>query len=73
MTDASTGIKAGCQTYTWEMLGKGICDIRAVIDIAAAAPRFNGWLVLEEESDAAAADPARAVKTNRETIRRHGI
>jgi inosose dehydratase len=57
----------------WAMLGEGVCDIQAVVDICAAAPRFNGWLVLEEESDAAAADPARAVKTNRETMRRHGV
>ncbi|MDB5556821.1 MAG: xylose isomerase protein [Rhizobium sp.] len=57
----------------WAMLGEGTCNIPAVIDIVAAAPRFNGWLVLEEESDAAAADPAWAVKTNRETMRRHGV
>jgi len=56
----------------WAMLGKGVCDTLAVIDIVAAAPRFNGWLVLEEESDTAAADPAAAVKTNRETMRRYG-
>lgn len=56
----------------WAILGKGICDTPAVIDIVAAAPRFNGWLVLEEESDTAAADPATAVKTNRETMRRYG-
>lgn len=56
----------------WAMLGKGICDAPAVIDIVAAAPRFNGWLVLEEESDTAAAEPATAVKTNRETMRRYG-
>jgi inosose dehydratase len=60
-------------TGRWAMLGEGVCDIQAVIDIAAAAPRFNGWLVLEEESAAAAIDPARAVKTNRETMRRHGV
>jgi inosose dehydratase len=54
------------------MLGKGVCDTPAVIDIVAAAPRFNGWLVLEEESDIAATDPAAAVKVNRETMRRHG-
>ena len=36
------------------------------------APHFNGWLVLEEESDTAAADPAAAVKTNRETMRSYG-
>ena len=53
----------------WRMLGDGICDTRAVVDIVAASPNFNGWLVLEEESDIAAADPARAVQTNRETMR----
>ena len=42
-----------------------------VIDIVAAGPNFNGWLVLEEESDIAAADPAAAVKANRETLRCH--
>jgi len=53
----------------WAMLGKGVCDLRAVIDSVSAAPNFNGWLVLEEESDEAAADPAAAVKRNRETLR----
>jgi inosose dehydratase len=56
----------------WAMLGKGICDTAAVIDIAGAAPRFNGWLVLEEESETAATDPAAAVKTNRQTMRSYG-
>lgn len=56
----------------WAMLGEGVCDTPHVIDIVAAAPRFNGWLVLEEESDFAAADPAAAVKINRETMRRYG-
>ena len=31
-----------------------------------------GWLVLEEESDTAAADPAGAVRTNRQTMRGYG-
>lgn len=53
----------------WRMLGEGACDVRAVVDIVAASPNFNGWLVLEEESDEAAADPAAAVRTNRETLR----
>ncbi|MCX5577589.1 sugar phosphate isomerase/epimerase family protein [Kaistia terrae] len=53
----------------WQMLGSGICDTRAVVDIVATSPNFNGWLVLEEESDIAAADPAKAVQTNRETMR----
>lgn len=56
----------------WAMLGKGVLDTQAVIDLVKKAPRFNGWLVLEEESETAAADPAAAVKTNRETMRSYG-
>jgi sugar phosphate isomerase/epimerase len=52
----------------WQMLGAGICDTRAVIDTLGRAPNFNGWLVLEEESDKAAADPAAAVRRNRQTV-----
>ncbi|CAM5764133.1 xylose isomerase [Labrys miyagiensis] len=55
----------------WAMLGKGVCDLPAVVDVVSAAPNFNGWLVLEEESDIAAADPTGAVKVNRETLRGH--
>jgi sugar phosphate isomerase/epimerase len=54
----------------WQMLGAGVCDTRAVIDSVRAAPRFNGWLVLEEESKEAARDPAAAVARNRVTMRR---
>ncbi|TIT37964.1 MAG: sugar phosphate isomerase/epimerase [Mesorhizobium sp.] len=57
---------------TWAMLGEGVCDTSQVIEIADTAPHFNGWLVLEEESDTAAADPAAAVKTNRQTMRGYG-
>ncbi|BCG89767.1 xylose isomerase [Mesorhizobium sp. 113-3-9] len=57
---------------TWAMLGEGVCDTQAVIEIANTAPKFNGWLVLEEESETAAADPAGAVKTNRQTMRGYG-
>lgn len=57
---------------TWTMLGKGICDTAKVIEIARAAPNFSGWLVLEEESETAAADPTGAVKTNRQTMRGYG-
>ena len=56
----------------WAMLGQGVCDTPAVIEIAGTAPHFTGWLVLEEESDTAAADPAGAVKTNRQTMRSYG-
>jgi sugar phosphate isomerase/epimerase len=58
---------------TWAMLGTGICDVPAVIAALRAAPQFNGWIVVEEESDTAASDPAAAVKTNRETLRRLAI
>ncbi len=52
----------------WQMLGEGVCDIRAVIDLLGQSPNFNGWLVLEEESETAAADPAAAVRRNRQTL-----
>ena len=57
----------------WRMLGDGLCDTRAVVDLVAAAPRFNGWLVLEEESEQARRDPAKAVADNRDALRRLGI
>jgi inosose dehydratase len=58
---------------SWAMLGKGVCDIDAVIDIARTSPNFNGWLVVEEESAQAAADPRAAVKANRDVMRRHRV
>jgi sugar phosphate isomerase/epimerase len=57
----------------WAMLGKGVCDVPAVIDIVRTAPRFNGWLVLEEESATAATDPSAAVRINRDTMRSFGL
>jgi sugar phosphate isomerase/epimerase len=57
----------------WAMLGQGICDIPAVMEVAATAPQFNGWLVIEEESAEAAADPARAVALNRARMRDYGL
>ncbi|MGA1801691.1 sugar phosphate isomerase/epimerase family protein [Rhizobium sp. HT1-10] len=56
----------------WAMLGQGVLDTPAVIDIVAKAPHFNGWLVLEEESETAGRDPAAAVKLNRQTMRGYG-
>ena len=49
----------------WQMLGEGICDTAAVIAAVATMPHFTGWIVLEEESEAAAADPRSAVSRNR--------
>lgn len=56
----------------WAMLGKGVLEVEPVIDIVASAPGFTGWLVLEEESETAAKDPASAVKVNRQTMRSFG-
>lgn len=50
---------------TWAMLGKGVCDVPSVLSTVANAPNFNGWVVVEEESETAAADPALAVMANR--------
>lgn len=57
----------------WAMLGEGVCDTSSVIATALSAPHFNGWLVLEEESDFAGSDPENAVRINRETLRRLGV
>jgi sugar phosphate isomerase/epimerase len=57
----------------WAMLGHGVCDIDAVMEVAAEAPRFNGWVVVEEESEQAAADPQAAVRLNRDLMRRYGL
>jgi sugar phosphate isomerase/epimerase len=54
----------------WAMLGKGSCDVSAVISAVQQAPLFNGWVVVEEESETAASDPAAAVRANLETLRR---
>lgn len=56
----------------WAMLGAGACDVPAVIEMARTAPLFNGWIIVEEESDKAGEDPAAAVRINRETLRALG-
>jgi inosose dehydratase len=57
----------------WAMLGHGVCEIDTVMEAAAEAPRFNGWLVVEEESHQAAADPEAAVRLNRDRMRQFGL
>lgn len=57
----------------WTMLGEGTCDIGSVIALAERSPRFNGWIVVEEESATASADPAAAVRANLQTMRRLGF
>lgn len=58
---------------TWAMLGEGVCDVPAVIETVAQAPQFNGWVVVEEESATAAADPAAAVRRNRAWLSHEGL
>lgn len=58
---------------TWRMLGAGLCDTEAVVGLVREAPAFNGWLVVEEESEAARRDPAAAVARNRATLGRLGV
>jgi sugar phosphate isomerase/epimerase len=57
----------------WAMLGEGACDIPAVISAVRQAPHFNGWIVVEEESETAVSDPAAAVRANRQTLRQLGF
>lgn len=52
----------------WAMLGEGVCDVAQVLSLVQAAPHFNGWVVVEEESDRAASDPASAVALNHATL-----
>lgn len=52
----------------WAMLCTGICDIPAVIAASKRGPRFNGWIVVEEESKTAGRDPEAAVRTNFDSV-----
>ena len=52
----------------WAMLAKGICPISPVVSGARQAPQFNGWIVVEEVSEAAASNPAAAVRANHQTL-----
>ena len=51
---------------SWRMMGRGVCDMPAVVACLRDELGFDGWLVLEEESPEAGRDPARAVRLNRE-------
>ena len=54
----------------WAMLGDGVCNVAAVLSSVGQAANFNGWIVVEEESETAASDPAAAVRADFETLRR---
>ncbi len=57
---------------SWAPLGQGACDIAGVLELLRAA-RYDGWIVAEEESDAARRDPAGAIRHNREYLRTLGL
>ncbi|MCC6627385.1 MAG: TIM barrel protein [Chloroflexi bacterium] len=52
----------------WALLGQGICPIGGVLDLLRATD-YRGWVMLEEEADAARAGPAAAVARNRAWLR----
>ena len=56
----------------WQPLGKGICDIPAVLTFLEREAGFSGWIVAEEESDSAAAAPENAIVGNRRYLKAVG-
>ena len=50
---------------TWQALGKGVCDLRTVLDVLERELGYAGWVVGEEELAEAWNDPIGAVRSNR--------
>ncbi len=55
----------------WVGLGEGLCDFAAVMTVLAEAG-YDGWVVAEEESEAARADGVAAIRRNRQYLRSIG-
>ncbi len=53
----------------WQPMGHGVCDMPPIITLLRDELQYEGWFVLEEESDAARADPVAAIRDNREYLR----
>lgn len=53
----------------WQPMGEGICDIPAVLAFLYGTLHFQRWVVLEEESRQAEADPIAAVHRNKRYIK----
>jgi len=58
--------------HCWQPLGQGVCGISAVLKFFEQETEFSGWIVAEEESDSAVADPHRAIARNREYLKSIG-
>jgi inosose dehydratase len=56
----------------WQPLGKGICDIPAVLKFLTRELSYEGWIVGEEESAAAFADQNTAIRWNRDYLKSLG-
>jgi sugar phosphate isomerase/epimerase len=56
----------------WQPLGKGICDIPAVLKLLAGELGYSGWVVGEEESAEARKDQIGAIRWNRDYLRSLG-
>lgn len=55
----------------WAPLGEGVCDVAGLLDLFTSSG-YHGWLVAEEESEAARLDGVAAVRGNREYLRALG-
>jgi inosose dehydratase len=55
----------------WVGLGEGVCDFPAVLALLEAAG-YDGWVIAEEESDAARQDGVAAITRNRAYLRSLG-
>lgn len=53
---------------TWQPLGQGVCDFPAVLRLLEESG-YEGWVVAEEESEAARSDGFAAICRNREYLR----
>jgi len=58
-------------TGEWAALGEGICDFPAVMELLESAG-YDGWVVAEEESEAARRDGIAAIRRNRAYLRSIG-
>jgi sugar phosphate isomerase/epimerase len=55
----------------WVGLGEGVCDFPAVLALLESAG-YGGWVIAEEESEAARRDGVAAITRNRAYLRTLG-
>lgn len=56
----------------WQALGKGICDMPAVLNLLKQELGYDGWIVGEEESADAWKDQSGAIRWNRQYLKSLG-